>query len=151
MKLFKLLTVSVFVLGFAVLSFASDHTTVTESKYDYKTTVEKTKQAIKNNKKVTLFAVIDHYENSKKLGGEMGKGTLFIFGNPAAGSKLMKEYPQAGIDLPLKVYIFEDNGKVYYSYINPSDIASNYKGADKHKFILGAQETLKNMATNILK
>ena len=151
MKTFKLLLAAVFVLGFAALSFAAGHTTAIESKYDYKTTVDKTINAIKANKKATLFAVINHGENAKKLNAQMGQGTLLIFGNPAFGATFMKDYPQAGIDLPLKIYIFEENGKVYFSYINPTDIAKNYKGADKHEFIKGTQNMLDGMAKNILK
>ena len=151
MKKFKFLTVVVFVLGFASVSFAAGHTTAIESKYDYKTTVEKTINAIKANKKATLFAVINHSENAKKLNAEMGQGTLLIFGNPAFGATFMKDYPQAGIDLPLKIYIFEDKGKVYFSYVNPTDIAKNYKGADKHQFIKGTQGMLDGRAKNILK
>ena len=65
MKKFKFLTIAVFVLGFAAVSFAAGHTTAIESKYDYKTTVDKTINAIKANKKATLFAVINHGENAK--------------------------------------------------------------------------------------
>ncbi len=151
MKKFKLLLAAVFVLGFAALSFAAGHTTAIESKYDYKTTVDKTIKAIEANKKATLFAVINHGENAKKLNAQMGQGTLLIFGNPAFGATFMKDYPQAGIDLPLKIYIFEDKGKVYFSYVNPTDIAKNYKGADKHEFIKGTQNMLDGMAKNILK
>ena len=91
MKKFKFLTIAVFVLGFAAVSFSAGHTTAIESKYDYKTTVEKTINAVKANKKATLFAVIDHGENAKKLNAEMGRGTLIIFGNPAFGASFMKE------------------------------------------------------------
>ena len=104
MKLFKFLSIAVFVFGFAVLSFAADHVIVTESKYDFKTTVAKVKTCIKNNKQATLFNEIDHQANAKKAGAEMGKATLFIFGNPAAGSKFMAAYPQAAIEfLKIKV------------------------------------------------
>lgn len=151
MKKFKLLLTAVFVLGFAAISFAAGHTTAIESKYDYKTTVDKTIKAIEANKKATLFAVINHGENAKKLNAQMSQGTLLIFGNPAFGATFMKDYPQAGIDLPLKIYIFEDKGKVYFSYVNPTDIAKNYKGADKHEFIKGTQNMLDGMAKNILK
>lgn len=150
MKKFKILAVVILTLSFATVSFAAGHTTAVESKYDYKTTVEKTMNAIKANQKATLFAVIDHGENSKKLNAEMGQGTLFIFGNPALGATFMKEYPQSGIDLPLKVYVYEADGKVYFSYVNPSDIAKNYKGSAKHDFIKATQGMLDGMAKKIL-
>ena len=136
MKLFKFLSVAVFLLGFAVLSFAADHVIVTESKHDFKTTVAKVKTCIKNNKQATLFNEIDHQANAKKAGGQMGKATLFIFGNPAA---------------PLKVLVFEDKGKVYISYVNPADIASNYKGAKDHPFIKGVTGMLAKMVENVNK
>ena len=51
MKKFKFLTIAVFVLGFAAVSFSAGHTTAIESKYDYKTTAAKpnTKTAIVKN------------------------------------------------------------------------------------------------------
>ena len=55
MKKFKFLTIAVFVLGFAAVSFAAGHTTAIESKYDYKTTVDKTINAIKSNKKSNII------------------------------------------------------------------------------------------------
>lgn len=150
MKKFQVFAIVAFMLCFAAVSFAAGHTTAIESKYDYKTTVEKTINAIKSNPKATLFAVIDHGENAKQLNAEMGQGTLLIFGNPALGATFMKEYPQSGIDLPLKIYIYENNGKVYFSYVNPSDIAKNYKGADKHGFIKSTTGLLEGMSKKIL-
>ena len=88
---------------------------------------------------------------TKKMQKQMGKATLFIFGNPAAGSKFMAAYPQAAIDLPLKVLVFEDKGKVYISYVNPADIASNYKGAKDHPFIKGVTGMLAKMVENVNK
>ena len=84
MKLFKFLSVAVFLLGFAVLSFAADHVIVTESKHDFKTTVAKVKTCIKNNKQATLFNEIDHQKNAKKASGQMG---------PASNYKGAKDHP----------------------------------------------------------
>ena len=63
----------------------------------------------------------------------------------------MAAYPQAAIDLPLKVLVFEDKGKVYISYVNPADIASNYKGAKDHPFIKGVTGMLAKMVENVNK
>ena len=64
MKLFKFLSIAVFVFGFAVLSFAADHVIVTESKYDFKTTVAKVKTCIKQHYLflVTLLLVLNLWQ-----------------------------------------------------------------------------------------
>jgi uncharacterized protein (DUF302 family) len=42
---------------------------------------------------------------------------LLIFGSPKAGTPLMLAAPSAGIDLPLKILVWEDGqGKVWVSY-----------------------------------
>lgn len=153
MKLVKLLMVLVFSVYLSTMAVAGDkgHVTAVKSNYDFKTTVDRVKKCIKSNKGVTLFAVIDHQANAKKAGVEMGKATLFVFGNPGNGGKLMQAYPQSAIDLPLKVLVFEDKGKVFISYVNPTDIAKNYKGAANHKFIKGAQGMLAAMVENVNK
>jgi uncharacterized protein (DUF302 family) len=52
---------------------------------------------------------------------------LFIFGNPAAGTPLMQADQSSGIDLPLKILLWQDaNGIVNLSYNDPSWIAARH-------------------------
>jgi uncharacterized protein (DUF302 family) len=67
-----------------------------------------------------IFARIDQRQAAQDSGLDMRPMELILFGNPAAGTPLMVEYPSLAIDLPLKLLIWEDwNGKVWASYTSP--------------------------------
>lgn len=57
----------------------------------------------------------------------MPPNKLLIFGKPTAGTPLMLAAPLAGIDLPLKILIWQDrDGKVWVSYNDPEYIAKRH-------------------------
>jgi len=69
------------------------------------------------DKKIKLFAVIDHSGEARQAGLTMPPTRLLLFGNPRAGTPLMLASPSAAIDLPLKILVAEDaKGKVTISY-----------------------------------
>jgi len=79
-------------------------------------TVEKLKNILQS-KGVTLFALVDHSGEAKKVEMEMRPTKLLIFGSPEAGTPLMMAAPSVAIDLPLKILVWEDSaGKVWISY-----------------------------------
>jgi uncharacterized protein (DUF302 family) len=83
-------------------------------------TVEKLK-GILQSKDVTLFAMVDHSGEAKKVGMKMRPTKLLIFGSPKAGTPLMQATPSIAIDLPLKILIWEDGqGRVWVSYNSPA-------------------------------
>jgi uncharacterized protein (DUF302 family)/uncharacterized membrane protein YidH (DUF202 family) len=82
-------------------------------------TVEKLKNILQS-KGVTLFALVDHSGEAEKVGMKMRPTKLLIFGSPKAGTPLMLAAPSIGIDLPLKILVWEDGqGKVWVSYNSP--------------------------------
>ena len=85
--------------------------------------VDETVERINNilqTKGITLFALIDHSGEAEKVGMKMRPTKLLIFGSPKAGTPLMLAAPSAGIDLPLKILVWEDaGGKVWLSYNSP--------------------------------
>ena len=82
-------------------------------------TVDRVKDILQA-KGITLFALIDHSGEAKKVGMNMPPTKLLIFGNPKAGTPLMLAAPSSAIDLPLKILVWEDaEGKVWVSYNTP--------------------------------
>ena len=72
----------------------------------------------------TLFRVIDHSGTAAGVGVQMPDSKLVMFGNPAKGAAVMLAAPVAGLDLPLKVLVWEDgNGAVSASYNSPEFMA----------------------------
>jgi uncharacterized protein (DUF302 family) len=52
---------------------------------------------------------------------------VVMFGNPKGGTALMQDRQSTGIDLPLKVLIWEDaGGKAWLTYNDPAWIAERH-------------------------
>jgi uncharacterized protein (DUF302 family) len=66
---------------------------------------------------------------------------LIIFGNARGGTPLMQSAQTAGIDLPLKILVWQDaaNNKTWISYNEPSRIAQLHG-------VAGAESTIDKMA-----
>jgi len=116
----KSLLVAIVLAIMPVLSVAADNgLTTVPSNHSVTDTVARLETLFKE-KGITVFAHIDHQAAATKAGLIMPASQLLIFGNPKAGTPLMKAAPTAAIDLPLKVLVWEDdNGKIWLSYNRP--------------------------------
>jgi uncharacterized protein (DUF302 family) len=75
----------------------------------------------------TIFARIDHAAGASAIGKRLRPTELLIFGNPQAGTALMECAQSAGIDLPMKVLVWEDStGQVYAGYNDPAYLAKRH-------------------------
>jgi len=83
-------------------------------------TVDRLK-SILQSQGITLFGLVDHSGEAKKVGMNMRPTKLLIVGNPKAGTPVMLAAPSIALDLPLKILIREDGqGKVWVSYNSPA-------------------------------
>jgi uncharacterized protein (DUF302 family) len=89
-------------------------------------TVDRLKRVIED-RGFTLFRVIHHSGTAEGVGLQMPESKLVTFGNPAKGAAVMLAAHLAGLDLPLKVLVWEDgNGVVSVSYNSPEFMADRY-------------------------
>jgi uncharacterized protein (DUF302 family) len=66
---------------------------------------------------ITIYASIDQQAEATKSGLTLRPLQLLIFGNPKGGVPLMQANPLSGLDLPLKLLVWEDDTqKVWLSY-----------------------------------
>jgi uncharacterized protein (DUF302 family) len=78
-------------------------------------------------KKIQVFAHIDHAAEAKKVGLSLRPTQVLIFGNPQAGTPLMQTRQTIGLDLPLRALIWEDEaGKVWLTYRRVQDLARRH-------------------------
>ena len=76
----------------------------------------------------TLFRVIDHSGTAERVGVQMPDSKLVMFGKPTVGAAVMLAAPLAGLDLPLRVLVWEDSeGAVAVSYIAPEFLAERHQ------------------------
>lgn len=97
------------------------------SVYSVKETMDKFETLVES-KGLGVFARVNHAKNATSVGLQMNAAEVLIFGNPKAGTVLMKKDPATALDLPLKVAVYKDeDGKVWLSYRNPQDLSKDYK------------------------
>ena len=76
---------------------------------------------------ITLFARLDFAADAARVGLNMRAERMLIFGNPKAGTPLMQAVPASGLDLPLKVLVWEDaQGKTWVAYNRPQYIVARH-------------------------
>jgi uncharacterized protein (DUF302 family) len=78
-------------------------------------------------KGMIAFAHIDHAAGAAAVGLSLRPTELLIFGNARGGTPLMELVQTTGIDLPLKVLVWQDaSGVTWLSYNDPTWIAKRH-------------------------
>jgi uncharacterized protein (DUF302 family) len=106
---------------------AADGLIVVPSSYGPKETMDRLVTEV-TAKSLTIFARIHHAAGAAQVGLPLRPTELLIFGNAKAGTPLMQSNQEVGIDLPLKVLVWEDAaGKTWLSYNDPRWIAKRHE------------------------
>jgi len=80
------------------------------------------------NMGMRTFARINHAELAKEVGQTLLPTELIIFGNPRGGTPLMQAGQTIGIDLPLKVLVWQDHpDKTWLSYNEPTWLVKRHQ------------------------
>ncbi len=134
----------------APAAFAQSGAVVTKtSPHDVATTVSRLEAAI-IKRGATIVAKVDHAAGAKKAGLEMKPATAVIFGNPKLGTPLMQSNPTAGLDLPMRVLVWQDtSGAVMVGYWPPTKLGEAHGIKDREqvlKTMTGALDAITNEA-----
>lgn len=79
-------------------------------------TIERIKTIV-TDKGLDIFAIIDHQQNATGVDMQMRPSKVIIFGNPKMGTVLMQQAIRSGLDLPLRILVYEDGkGHVQMAY-----------------------------------
>ncbi len=77
---------------------------------------------------LTLFVTVDHAANARSVADSLPPTTLLLFGHPGGGTALMKCRREIGIDLPLKMLIWEaDDGITHVGYTDVAWLAELHR------------------------
>ena len=114
---------------------AADGVQNVRSQFSVKKTADRMERILRE-KGMTIFNRIKHSESAGEVGIELRETELIIFGNPKAGSPLMKCQQSIALDLPQKVLIWQDeNNKVWLSYNDPRYLKKRHHVANCEKVI----------------
>jgi uncharacterized protein (DUF302 family) len=83
-------------------------------------------EAFFSSKGMKIFARIDQAAEAAAVGLELRPTILILFGNPKAGTPLMQQFPNLALDLPLRVLVWEEAGKVHVSFVGPDELRDRY-------------------------
>jgi uncharacterized protein (DUF302 family) len=83
---------------------------------------------------MTIFAQIDHAAAAASVGLSLQPTYLLIFGAAKGGTPLMQSVQTVGIDLPLKVLIWQDAaGTTFLSYNDPAYLVHRHNVGESAK------------------
>ena len=120
------------------------------SPHDVATTVDRLEAAFEGTP-IKVVARVDHAGAAAGAGVELRPTTLLIFGNPALGSPLMQESQEIGLDLPMRVLVYEDaEGTTRLLYHAPAALAERHGIAADHEVVgkmTGGLDKLTDRAT----
>lgn len=72
--------------------------------------------------RMAVFARIDHAAGAREAGMTMPPTTVLFYGNPKGGTPIMQAVPRAALDLPLRVLVREDAGRVLVAFHSAADM-----------------------------
>lgn len=118
--------VGVALLCGAAVASAADGLIAVRSPYSATETMNRLEATVKQ-RGLMVFARIDHAAGAARVGKSLRPTELLIFGNPTGGTPLMECAQTAGIDLPLKALVWEDDAsQVWLGYNAPAFLAQRH-------------------------
>jgi uncharacterized protein (DUF302 family) len=113
-------------LAASSLVAAADGLIAVKSAYGPKEAMDRLEGLLKE-KGMTIFARVDHAAGAAKVGKKLRPTEVLIFGNPQGGTPFMECSQTVGIDLPLRILVWEDeSGQVWLGYNDPDYLASRH-------------------------
>lgn len=100
-----------------------------ESPYPVAETVERIESTLAA-KGVKVFARIDHDREAASAGLELRPTEVLIVGNPKVGTPLMDAAPTMGIDLPLRILVWQDDHDRAHVVWNDPEYLARRHGLD---------------------
>jgi len=99
--------------------------TTKSSRFPVAETVERLR-TLMTQRRMTIFATIDQRAAAREAGLDLRETVLILFGNPLAGTPVMDAVPLAALDLPLKILVWDQDGRTLVSYLSPAALATRY-------------------------
>ncbi|PKD42759.1 DUF302 domain-containing protein [Rhodohalobacter barkolensis] len=113
-----------------------------KSSFGVEETGDRLEEVLKD-KGMTIFDRVMHSEAAKDVGVELRETELIIFGNPKAGSPLMKCQQSVALDLPQKALVWEDSeGITWISYNHPRYLEKRHSISNCDDVLSNIEEAL---------
>lgn len=115
-----------------------------ESPYSVDETIQQAKNTVEELG-MNIIAHIDHGAAAAKNDMQLSPTQVLIFGNPQVGTQLMQDDPRTGLDLPLRVLVWEEKGTTSLSYRDPAYLQDAFALENKDELIAKMQNALQKI------
>jgi uncharacterized protein (DUF302 family) len=95
-----------------------------------------------------VFAQVDHAAAAREAGMELQDEVVITFGNPRSGTPLMQADPRVGIELPLRMLVWSQDGQTVVGYNDPKDLADGYNLATQATTLAAMSSLLDALASD---
>jgi uncharacterized protein (DUF302 family) len=98
---------------------------------------------------LTVFACVDHAAAAREVGMDLAEEQVVLFGNPRSGTPLMQSDRRIGIELPLRMLVWQEaeGGEVLLGYRDPLELDSVYEIAEHRSTLEQMARLLDELAT----
>ena len=124
MRLLQAVTATIFLLS-ASQSYAAELITK-PSPHTVGITIDRLVAAVEGAG-AKVFARVDHAAGATSVGMELRPTQLLIFGNPKLGTPALQAGQTSGLDLPLRVVVYQaEDGQVFLAYHPPFKLSADH-------------------------
>ncbi|EMA50893.1 DUF302 domain-containing protein [Halococcus salifodinae] len=110
-------------------------------------TADRIQSTLQSADGISIVATVDHAANADSVGMELRPTTAVLFGNPKLGTPLMQASQTAGIDLPQKLLVYEDDsGAVRVGYNDPQYVAERHGITGQNERLATIENALRSIA-----
>ncbi len=122
-----------------------------KSAYDMSETIDRLKKDIAD-KGIMFFDEIDQSKLAADAGIQLAPSTLLIFGNPPLGTLFITADPDAGLDWPVRLLVYQDGtGQVWVAYTDFAWIAKRHGITNRDKEFKMASEVIGSITSAVKK
>ena len=122
-----------------------------KSAYDMSETIDRLKKDIAE-KGIKFFDEIDQSKLAADAGIALAPSTLLIFGNPPLGTLFITADPDAGLDWPVRLLVYQDDkGQVWLAYTDFAWIAKRHGIKSRDKEFKMASEVIGSITSSVKK
>jgi uncharacterized protein (DUF302 family) len=147
-----LIALMVAVVSFSALTGAgADGIIRVKSAYPVAETVARIKQDI-SGKGIMFFSEVDQSKLAAGAGITLRPSILLTFGNPPLGTQFITSNPNAGLDWPVRLLVFEnEKGEVWTAYTDFASIAQRHGIKDRDAQFKMASSVVTSILSTVTK
>ena len=106
------------------------------------------KSALESNPNIGIIAEVDHQTNAASVDQMLNPTKIIFFGNPNLGTPLMQKNQLAGLDLPQKILVYQNQQNEVYAGFNNVSYIANRHGLEGTATLPMIQGALTNFSTS---